>query len=259
MCYNNSILLIIMARYVAMALHDGHRDRMRERIEKYGIESLQDHEVLEYLLYAFVPRKDTNELAHQILSEFGCLSEVFDQSVERLQKIKGVTYNLAIFLSSMSGLSRRYAQKPTKEISINTVEKCVNLMRPIMATLTKEEIHLLLRDNAGKLIKRVVLNKGVVNESFCNIREIVDIVLKNNACGVVLVHNHPSNVASPSFADKALTEQIYLALTMMGIEFDDHIIITQDQSFSFRRSGLLDQLSNGKVQLDNGQIKDIRY
>lgn len=82
-----------------MAVHDGHRERMRKRIEEYGIESLQDHEVLEFLLYAVVPRKDTNELAHSILNKFGSLSNVFDQPIERLQEVDGVTYNMAIFFA----------------------------------------------------------------------------------------------------------------------------------------------------------------
>ncbi len=195
-----------------MAVHDGHRDRMRKRIEQYGIDSLQDHEVLEFLLYAVVPRKDTNELAHRILEEFGSISKVFDQPIERLQKVKGVSYNMAIFLHSLSDVSRRYYRKGFDEVYINNIEDCLNLMRPIMDTLPKEEIHMLLGDNSGRLIKRVVLNKGVVNESFCNVREIADIALRNEASKVILVHNHPSNNVTPSVADKNLTEQLYLTL-----------------------------------------------
>lgn len=242
-----------------MAVHDGHRGRMRKRIEQYGIDSLQDHEVLEFLLYAVVPRKDTNELAHRILEEFGSLGKVFDQPIERLQKVKGVSYNMAIFLHSLSDVSRRYYRKGFDEVYINNIEDCLNLMRPIMDTLPKEEIHMLLGDNSGRLIKRVVLNKGVVNESFCNVREIADIALRNEASKVILVHNHPSNNVTPSVADKNLTEQLYLTLTMLGIHFDDHIIIAKSGYFSFRQTGLLDQLSNGKFELTRGRIRDVKY
>ena len=242
-----------------MAVHDGHRDRMRKRIEQYGIDSLQDHEVLEFLLYAVVPRKDTNELAHRILEEFGSISKVFDQPIERLQKVKGVSYNMAIFLHSLSDVSRRYYRKGFDEVYINNIEDCLNLMRPIMDTLPKEEIHMLLGDNSGRLIKRVVLNKGVVNESFCNVREIADIALRNEASKVILVHNHPSNNVTPSVADKNLTEQLYSTLTMLGINFNDHIIIAKSGYFSFRQTGLLDQLSNGKFELTRGRIRDVKY
>ena len=220
---------------------------------------MQDHEVLEFLLYAVVPRKDTNELAHRILEEFGSISKVFDQPIERLQKVKGVSYNMAIFLHSLSDVSRRYYRKGFDEVYINNIEDCLNLMRPIMDTLPKEEIHMLLGDNSGRLIKRVVLNKGVVNESFCNVREIADIALRNEASKVILVHNHPSNNVTPSVADKNLTEQLYLTLTMLGINFNDHIIIAKSGYFSFRQTGLLDQLRNGKFELTRGRIRDVKY
>lgn len=242
-----------------MAVHDGHRERMRKRIEECGIQSLQDHEVLEYLLYAVVPRKDTNALAHLILDECGSLAEVFDQSVERLQKIKGVTYNAALFLSSMSDVSRRYYSKKQTNIYIRNVAECLQLMRPIMETLTREEIHMLLIDSAGKLIKRVVLSKGIVNESVCNVRDVVDIALKNEACRVVLVHNHPSNNATPSLQDKSLTEQICIALSMIGITLEDHIIIAKDGYFSFKDTRWLENIVNSQVCLSGGKIKDIRY
>ncbi len=206
-----------------------------------------------------MPRKDTNELAHRILEEFGSISKVFDQPIERLQKVKGVSYNMAIFLHSLSDVSRRYYRKGFDEVYINNIEDCLNLMRPIMDTLPKEEIHMLLGDNSGRLIKRVVLNKGVVNESFCNVREIADIALRNEASKVILVHNHPSNNVTPSVADKNLTEQLYLTLTMLGINFNDHIIIAKSGYFSFRQTGLLDQLSNGKFELTRGRIRDVKY
>ena len=132
-------------------------------------------------------------------------------------------------------------------------------MRPIMDTLPKEEIHMLLGDYSGRLIQRVVLNKGVVNESFCNVREIADIALRNEASKVILVHNHPSNNVTPSVADKNLTEQLYLTLTMLGINFNDHIIIAKSGYFSFRQTGLLDQLSNGKFEVTRGRIRDVKY
>lgn len=242
-----------------MAVHDGHRDRMRKKIEQFGMESLLDHEVLEFLLYAVVPRKDTNELAHNILNEFGSLTSVFDQSVERLQKVKGVTYNMAVFLSSLSDVSRRYYSKRVENVYISNISDCVELMRPIIASLPKEEIYILLGDSEGKLIKKTRVGMGVVNESFCNVRDIVDIVLKNEASSVVLVHNHPSNNPTPSQADSGITERIFYALTNIGVRFADHVIITKDSYFSFRQHGIFSQLANSHVTFKNGGISEIIY
>lgn len=243
-----------------MAMHDGHRDRMRERILNNGLSALQEHEILEYLLYSCILRKDTNELAHNLIDEFGSLQEVLDAQAERLEQIKGISRNTAIYLSSLSELFRIYGYKKSKsDVVLNTTRKCVDYIRPIIATLKKEEIHMLLKDSAGKLIKRVLVSKGVVNESSCYVREITDIALKNEATSVVLVHNHPSNIASPSLADKEITEQVALALTLIGIALDDHLIITVNGYYSFRSSGLLDKINNGNIKLSNGRIKDIQY
>lgn len=145
------------------------------------------------------------------------------------------------------------------EVYINNLEKCLNLMHPLMDTLTKEEIHILLGDSTGKLIKRICLSKGVVNESFCSVREIVDVVMRNGASQVVLVHNHPSNNPTPSQADIVLTEQIYVALSLIGVTLGDHIIITKDSYYSFYHDNLLDRLANGHIEFRRGMINDIKY
>lgn len=242
-----------------MAIHDGHRDRVRKKIEQYGMECLQDHEVLEYLLFAVIPRKDTNELAHNILNECGSLREVFDSSVERLQKINGVTYNAAVFLSCLGDVSRRYYSNRLDTIYVRNAFEVVEYMRPLIASQPREEMHLLLINSKGRLIKRVLMNKGVVNETYCSVREIVDLALKNEAARVVLVHNHPSNNATPSSADIEMTERVYLALVAIGIPLEDHIIITKDTYFSFNIEHIIDAFGNGKVELNGGTIKRIVY
>lgn len=242
-----------------MAIHDGHRNRMRQRIEKDGIESLQEHEILEYLLYAVVPRKDTNELAHKIIEICGNLNGVFDQSIERLQKIEGVTYNMAIFLSSMSGIIRRYLLLEESGINISNVQECVKIMRPIFETLKYEEMHMLLGNSKGKYLKRVLVAKGNASEVHCNVRDLVDIALRNNASRVVIIHNHPSNRPQASFADDLLTEKIFMAFNMIGIKFQDHIIVTKDSYFSYSENGVLTDMSNGLVTFQQGTVGRLQY
>ncbi|MEG2273811.1 MAG: hypothetical protein RSC44_00605, partial [Clostridia bacterium] len=85
---------------MSVKVHDGHRDRMRKRIVDGGIDCLQSHEILEYILFSFVPRKDTNVIAHALISEFGSLAAVFNADAERLEKVEGVSPNAALFLST---------------------------------------------------------------------------------------------------------------------------------------------------------------
>ena len=90
-----------------MGIHDGHRERLRSRVEKYGLESLEDHEKLEFLLFSFIPRRDTNPIAHELLSTFGSLRGVLDSEPEQLASIKGMTQNAALFFALFARRLRR--------------------------------------------------------------------------------------------------------------------------------------------------------
>lgn len=95
-------------------MHEGHRDRMRERILLSGIESLQPHEVLEYLLYHAIPRKDTNGIAHELISKFGSFNGVLNADYDALLDVNGMTANAALLLTSLKGVFRMYASGDKK-------------------------------------------------------------------------------------------------------------------------------------------------
>ena len=243
-----------------MAVHDGHRDRMRERINDFGIDSLRDHEMLEFLLFAYVPRRNTNEIAHDLIKSFGSLASVFDSSVERLEKVKGMSHNAAIYLSTMGDVSRRYlSHNRNANIYIGNASGCVEYMNPLLATKTREEVHLLIADSLGMMTKHIVLDKGIVNESHCNVRAIADIALNHEAVSVVLAHNHPSGKAEPSKADVDMTKRIYVVLNGVGVKLTEHIIITRNSYYSFFEEGVLDKLNNSVVSIVGGRIKDVDY
>ena len=82
-----------------MGTHDGHRSRMRSRFIETGLNSFEDHEVLELLLFYGQPRKNTNETAHALLNRFGSLHQVFNASIADLQEVEGVS-DINVFLTS---------------------------------------------------------------------------------------------------------------------------------------------------------------
>ena len=79
-------------------IHDGHRDRMRERFSKTGFEGMQEHEILEMLLYYSVPRRDTNPIAHNLIDRFGSLAGVLEAKEEQLLLVDGITQNSATLI-----------------------------------------------------------------------------------------------------------------------------------------------------------------
>ena len=79
-----------------MSEHEVHRERFKERVLKEGLENFQNHEILEFLLYPFIPRKDTNPIAHKLMDRFGSFHNVLNASVEDLEKVEGVTHSAAL-------------------------------------------------------------------------------------------------------------------------------------------------------------------
>jgi len=80
-------------------VHEGHRKRLKERFLREGLDSFEQHQVLELLLFFSIPRKDTNELAHTLLNRYGSLSGVFEADPKDLATTPGIGENSAILLS----------------------------------------------------------------------------------------------------------------------------------------------------------------
>ena len=91
-----------------MGKHDGHRERVREKIAAAGLDTFQDHEVLEYILFHCIPRKNTNEIGHELIDRFGSFADVLNSDKERLKEVPGMTEIAALFLSVLPDIMRRY-------------------------------------------------------------------------------------------------------------------------------------------------------
>ena len=97
-----------MAQNTEKNPHSGHRDRMRQRFIRDGLDSFQDHEALELLLFYAIPRRDVNELAHRLLLRFGSLSGVFDASMDQLTTVEGLGPQAAALIKLVPQLNRKY-------------------------------------------------------------------------------------------------------------------------------------------------------
>ncbi len=220
-------------------VHEGHRDRLRQRFLEEGLDSFQDHNVLELLLFYSIPRKDTNEEAHNLIDTFGSLSGVFDANFEELCNVKGIGENSAALIKMMPELFKKYEVDKVKNdgIILNTSELVARYVSTFFKGVTTEKMYLLCLDSNCKILSFNLISEGTVNAAALNIRKIMEISLKDNAAKLILVHNHPSGMVAPSRNDVDATIGIQNLMEKLGMKLSDHIIIGHGNDFfSFRKS-----------------------
>ena len=221
-----------------MSIHDGHRQRLKNRFREEGLDHFEEHEVLELLLYYTIPRRDTNPIAHELLRKFGTLAQVLDARPEELAKVDGVGDSAATFLSLITSVGRYYLVNRTmQETILPSVEKCGHYLVPFFHGRRNEMVYILCLDAKCKVLCCKEMGEGSVNSAGVPIRRIVEAALGANATSVVLAHNHPSGFAVPSGEDIQTTRRVALALDAVEIQLVDHIIVSDDDFVSLAQSG----------------------
>ena len=221
-----------------MSIHDGHRQRMKERFFHEGLDHFSEFEALEVLLYYAIPRKDTNPIAHALIDCFGSLEQVLDAPVEELEKVPGITRNVAVLMKLVTELGRWYLVKRVENIKIlKTIKECGEYLKPYFFGRVNETVYLLCLDAKCKVLACREVGEGSVNSANVPIRRIVEIALGVNATSVILAHNHPSGVAIPSQEDIATTRRVAAALSTVDVHLVDHIVVADDDFVSMVQSG----------------------
>ena len=182
-----------------MTMHEGHRQRMRERFRREGLEGFAPHEVLELLLFYGRARGDVNPLAHELLDAFGSLKGVLEARPEQLMAVKGVGEETATLISLMLPMFRRYNACVCEERKrLVTRGEAQNYCRALMAGWRTERFYVLCLSVDNQLLGQRLVAEGTLAEVPAYPRTVVETALNYNAHSVVLCHNHPSGSASPS-------------------------------------------------------------
>lgn len=222
-----------------MSIHDGHRKRVVQRFRKEGLDSFNQVQMLELLLFYCVPRKDTNELAHLLIDRFGSVSKVMDASESELMKISGVGENVATFLHLVKEAGRYYqVDSIRKGVQVSSVEDCGRYMMPYFIGRQVETVFLLCLNANCSVISCREVGEGEINSAIISPRTIVEMALAEKASTVVLAHNHPSGVAIPSQEDVVATKRLANALATVEVTLFDHLVIADDDYVSLAQSGL---------------------
>ncbi|MBQ4129467.1 MAG: RadC family protein [Ruminococcus sp.] len=219
-------------------VHKNHRSRVRKKFLDNGLDNFEMHESLEFLLFYCVPYKNTSELAHRLLDEFGSLSAVFDAPFNALCQF-GLTETQAAYLKLMPEISRLYIDDKH-----NNRDKVFNYKTAGQSILNKfigrenENVLLLLLDAKGKELYCGIVSKGSINDTTLPIRKIVDFAMRYNSKFAIIAHNHPSGIALPSKEDINATINVKNALNLIGVRLIDHFIVADNDYVSLAQSNL---------------------
>ena len=229
-----------MGVWLSMKLHEGHRKRVRDRYLSEGLDAFEDHQVLELLLYYCIPRRDTNELAHRMIKQFGSLAGLFEAKPKDISEKCGVSENTAILVSLIPSLARRYnTVKLGDRPLLNTSSKAGEYAVSLFAGRTYEVFYAICLNSQNRVNYAALVQEGTLTEAPVYPRLVVEAVLCHKASSVILAHNHPGGSMQPSRADIEVTGRISRALEPISVKVVDHIIVAGGRYFSFKENGLL--------------------
>lgn len=219
-------------------MHEGHRKRLKKRFLEEDLDSFEDHQVLELLLFYAIPRKDTNELAHRLIHKYGSLSTVLESDPVELASTVGISENAAVLLSLIPSLSRYYLKdKWGNKETIDSSTKAGKYLVDLFAGRSSEMFYLVCLDTQNKIIHSALVHEGTINEVPIYPRIIVETAIRHKASSVVLAHNHPGGSIEISKADNEATNKIKTALNAISIQVMDHIIVAGNRYISFAEEG----------------------
>ncbi|MCL2406727.1 MAG: DNA repair protein RadC [Defluviitaleaceae bacterium] len=221
-------------------IHAGHRERMREKFLRGGLDVLADHEALELLLYYAIKRSDTNPLAHKLIREFGSLHALCEARPEIIAQKCNLSINTAVLISLVLPISRRCElSKWGKTPDLSDSKECSEYVKSLFLGETVEVLYMLCMDSKNKLIHPVEIARGTINKAPIYPRIVLEKVIQHGATAVVLTHNHPAGSLTPSASDVKITNFIRQLLEKIDVALIDHFIVGGNKILSFAEKKLL--------------------
>ena len=217
-------------------IHAKHRERLREKILKYGFESLHDHEKLEVILFSSLHRVNTNEIAHRLLERFGSFSAVLDASPEEIASVYGVGKISAFDLSLLPEIFTYYMKdklNPQKRFS--TIDEIGKYVTSKFINCDVEMLYIFCFDAKSNLISEKLIHTGTIKTVGVDFDKIGSEVFSSKASKFVIAHNHPGGVCLPSSDDLDVTKEIEKIFEKFSAEFYEHFIVVGDDYIGIKK------------------------
>lgn len=216
-------------------------DRPREKLLLKGRQSLSDAELLAILLVSGTRNESAVDLAKTILKHaHDNLGELSKMSITDLIAIKGIgrARAIAIIASIELGRRRNESEVLSRE-KISRSRDAYEIFRSTIGDRPYEEFWIILLNKANKVLQKCNISEGGISGTVVDPKKIFKISLDHHASSIILGHNHPSGVVTPSEADNRITKKIRDAGTLLDVAVLDHLIIGEDNYYSYADEGTL--------------------
>lgn len=219
-------------------LHDGHRQRLLDKIERG---SVCEHEYLEALLFSALPRKNTNDIAHKLLAEFGSIKGVLFAPVSALQRVEGVGRNVASYLHIVGVCLQGIIGKQEENAYPNAFEKksFAQFLLKRYEGVHTEVLEFFMVDEFGRICSNRSFSSDTSSSICIEPRQIGEYFSTRGGSGVIMVHNHPFGDAKPSSRDDVTTERCEKLASTYGLAFIDHLICAPNGVYSYQDAGII--------------------
>jgi len=215
-------------------------ERPREKLLHLGASALSDAELLAIFLRTGVRGSSAVDLARLMLTHFGSLRNMLTCQQQEFCQVKGLGRAKYIQLQAVLELARRYfAEKLERGNALTSAQDTRSFLISQLRDLSREVFSVLLLDNKHRLIQFLPMFYGTIDSAVVHPRELVKIVLENNAAAIILAHNHPSGIAEPSLSDIQITQKINEVMALIDVRVLDHFVIGDGEAISFAERGLL--------------------
>ena len=223
--------------------HAGHRKRLLAKLEKGALEN---HEYLEALLFNAIPRMNTNDIAHRLLSRFGSIQGVLEASVQELKSVKGIGENAAQYLCLIGKIFQSVSKEQENRVFPKKFEEdeFVEFLKTYYKDADKEYLDCFLLDEHARIKQTVRFTTGDTYSVDIATNELDKVLSINQPAAILLSHNHIKGNSTPSIEDEKTTCALQIMCHMQNIRFCDHFIVSPVEVFSYHASGRLKKISS---------------
>ena len=229
-----------MANQKLQSKPGGHRTRLRNRFQASSLQGLQDYEALELMLTFALPRIDTKPIARALLKRFNGLWGVFGAGERELREIPGVGPRAALLVTLVRELSAACLREGLRRRNIlKSPEAVADYVRMALAWRPTEACLAIFVNARNEVLGDEIVSDGAVDRTVVFPRRVIERALERKASGFLLAHNHPGGQPAPSPEDDLLTRRLKAAAEAVDVRFLDHLIVTTEGFYSYRRNGLV--------------------